>query len=197
VSGNKVDTTGSSWGGGGLNVYSSSTGIGRLVNSHIHDNVIKASGYAMGAGASVSSIGSVVWENVTVERNLLVLNTSGDSVGYGGGLHVDALLTLRGCTIRDNEVLLGSAEASRAVGLYGGGVYSKNQLALVNCNVTSNRVTALPTLAMTMTAGGGGVYQIRNTATGRLNITRTTLRANTVSVGGSCSATSVAMGGGE
>lgn len=196
MSHNRVDTTGASWGGGGLNVHSS-PGIGRLVNSRIHDNVLIASGYAFGGGASVLSIGSVVWENVTIERNLLMLNTSGDSVGYGGGLYVDALLTLRGCTIRDNTLVLGSDEASRAVGLYGGGVYSKNQLALITCNVTSNRVTAQPTLAMTLATGGGGVYQIRNSATGRLNMTRTTIRANTVTVGGSCSATSVAMGGGE
>jgi hypothetical protein len=195
VSGNKIDTTGSSWGGGGMNVHS--TGIGRLVNSHIHDNVVMASGYAYGGGASVRSIVTVVWENVTVERNLLVLNTSSDSVGYGGGLYVDASLTLRGCTIRDNKLVLGSAEASRWVDLFGGGVYSRNQLALVDCNVTSNHVTALPALALTMTAGGGGVYQIRNSATGRLNITRTTIRANIVTVGGSSLDTSYARGGGE
>jgi hypothetical protein len=177
--------------------------MGWLVHSHIHDNVLMAFNWATGAGAFVRSSGMVVWENVIIERNLVVLNTTDGSYGQGGGLYTDSVtlgtdsLTLRGCTIRDNEVLLGSAEASGTAWLYGGGVYSDRQLALLDCNVTSNRVTALPTLAMTINAEGGGVYQKWNGAIAGLNITRATLRANTVTVGGSCSATSVARGGGE
>lgn len=193
MSHNRIDTTGGSWGGGGMNTY----GPCRLVNSRIHDNVLVAAGSIYGAGGRIGGGGVNVWENVTIERNHLVVNTSGDSVGYGGGLYTEKL-TLRGCTINDNEVLLGSEEASATVTLSGGGVYSDKQLTLIDCNVTSNRITAEPKVEMRVIGEGGGIYVAVNYgADYPFDITRTTLRANTISVGGSCLPTSYALGGGE
>jgi hypothetical protein len=136
---------------------------------------------------------------VSIERNVMVLNGTGTSQGWGAGAYVTSpSLSLRGCRIAGNQIMLRSATTSATVTLYGGGLYSSKALALTDCNVTSNRITAEPKVGMTVTGAGGGLFQDWSRAANHsLNITQSTLRANTVTVGGSCSATSVSRGGGK
>jgi hypothetical protein len=195
VSGNTINTTGQGY-ASGFEAIGSYT---RLVDSHVDDNVLVASGWAYCAGACIDGAQASAWENVTIDRNVMVLNSSGISEGWGGGLYLSCpSLSLRGCSVAGNQIVLRPAAASATVKLYGAGLYSYKDLALTDCNVTSNRITAEPRVGVTVTGAGGGIYQDWNSAANyRLNITRSTLRANTVTVGGSCSATSVARGGGE
>lgn len=194
VSGNTIVTSGTAFGAGGVLDY---TGA-RLVDCHIDDNVLITKSYAYSGGASVGggSEEPAVWVNVTVERNLLLVNGSlyGGADGEGGGIQVWDPHTLEGCEIRGNRIVLGWTENDLSwVWFRGAGIFSRRLLTLVDCIVADNSITALPTVAANVDAGGAGMYQ-RNM---QLTLKNSTLQGNVVTVGGSSDATSLAQGGGE
>lgn len=192
ASGNKIISTGGIE-AAGLNIRGP---YSMLVDSHIEDNVGMGPGSMYGAGVRVTGSERSIWKNVTIERNLFIINSLGTLEALGAGVHVDGRgLSLHGCIIQGNQLLLGSAGAGDIVTIRGGGVFSNAELILEDCNVTFNHITAEPTNGVTIVGGGGGVYEAWS-STGISNITRTTLRGNTVTLGGSCDESSIAEGGG-
>jgi hypothetical protein len=157
ISGNSLSATGgpliqTTYGGGaGICVWGP---YAHLINSRVHDNSITVSTYAEAYGAGVywATLDNPplqgLMHNVTISRNHIVVNASGDSTGQGAGVYVWGSISLRDCTIQDNRASLGDVFASFPVKLQGGGLYVAQDLSMVACNVTSNRLIAAPTLDM-------------------------------------------------
>jgi hypothetical protein len=190
--------------GGGFAAWYSST----LRDSHVSHNKVTGTSYAVGAGGQLGIDwfeSFDIWESVTVEGNIIVLNsnsTNGNPAeGAGAGLHTPRPILLKRCDIRDNRILLGAAEPSIVATLTGGGVFIYDAVTLIDCNVTSNHIIARPTVAMTVTAQGGGIcsglYPWAQSSSALLLVRSSALQNNSVSLGGLCAVDSLAQGGGK
>lgn len=126
-----------------------------LINSRVYDNSITVCtlAYAYGGGLYWGTAWGTpplqsLMQNVTVSRNHIMVNASGVSAGQGAGVYIWGSISLHDSTIEANSASLGDVNASFPVKFQGGGLYVTQNLSMVSCNVTSNRLVAAPTLDM-------------------------------------------------
>jgi hypothetical protein len=137
------------------------TGVLRLLNTRVFENI------ASGSGPIVGGAGIVNTRTATLINSIVSGNTAFGSAAVGGGItnNTGASLTLSNTLLRDNT-------ASGAIGgvAVGGGLANFGTASL-----TGSRVLGNTAVAPDGTARGGGIYQENATAT----LTRTRVSGNT------------------
>lgn len=145
------DITSAFGAGGGLSVFGL---YAHLINSRVYDNTVTALKVAQAYGAGVywsdiygQPLQSLM-QNVTIARNHIRVNASGNALGQGAGVYIYGSVSLRDSTIEENSASLGDAQASFPLTFQGGGLYVTQNLTMVSCNVTANRLIAAPSWAI-------------------------------------------------
>jgi hypothetical protein len=145
--------------GGGI--YNDQSGTAKVIDCIISHN----NGY--GAGGGISNLGMLDVKNSVISNN--DAGYYGEVKGGGGGIWNSGPAIVEGSTISDNTA-----------GYLGGGIETSNQLTLIDCTISGNKVSGIDVVGG---GKGGGIHTYGGTTT----LDNCIIKDNTAQYGGGIS----------